>query len=160
VCVCVCVCVVCAVCGVCVVCVWCVVCAVCGVCVVCVCVRVCVWCACGVCVLVCVCMCVCVCVCVIRCNNNSLHIHTTSSQKRLDKETRMNERNITLQKLSCKDNYFVQSIVLSKLYELRTECSKRNSTNAQRTRPEQQDSQRILSMSVSRNFIYNLRFSL
>jgi len=57
-----------------------------------------------------------------------------SSQKWLDYERRMNERNIVLQKLSCKDNYFVQSIVLSNLYELRTECSKRNSRNARRTR--------------------------
>jgi hypothetical protein len=46
----------------------------------------------------------------------------------------MKERKITLQKLSCKDNSFVQSIVLSNLYELRKECSKSNSRKAKRTR--------------------------
>jgi len=37
-------------------------------------------------------------------------------------------------KNSCKGNCFVQSIVLSKLYELRTERPKRNYRMAQRTR--------------------------
>jgi hypothetical protein len=46
----------------------------------------------------------------------------------------MNERSTMLQELSCKCSYFVQFIVLSNLYELRTECSKCNYGMAQCTR--------------------------